>query len=636
MAQGIDNSKLTPAMRQYHHFKGQYPEAVLLFRMGDFYETFYEDAKLCSQVLGIALTSRSKGENPIPLAGIPYHALDSYLHKLIKGGYKVAICEQVEDAAVAKGVVKRDVVRLVTPGTLTEENLLDERSGNYLAAVCFEGGARGRGEMAGIAWVELSTGQFLAQRVEAVHVLDELVRLRPAECLVSDDAGMMPKGFEGHFGEVMSAVLTRRPEWLFDAGQGRDILKKHFATAGLEGYGFKETDSSVGAAGVVIDYLNETQKVALNHIGQLRKVSRSKFLQLDQTTMRSLEIERTIRDNQYGGSLLHSLDQTQTAMGARKLRLWVAYPLNEPGQIELRQDAIAELLEADSLRDELRRCLNKVSDIERISTRISTGRASPRDLLGLGHALRQLPAIKGALGTCTADMLVQLAEQCDTLNNMADEIEAAIDPEAGISFKDGGVICGGFDDEVDRLRGLRRDGQSWLAGYQKKLMDETGIPHLKIGFNKVFGYYVEISNSYRDRAPVEFVRKQTIKNAERYITEELKKFENEALTAERRSKELEAKLFEDLRRQIARQTLHLQQVADAVAKIDVLASLSQLARSRNYCRPVVHQDLDMEIVDGRHPVLDVMLGSQFVPNDVVLGASEGQLAIITGPNMSGK
>ncbi|KPK75234.1 MAG: DNA mismatch repair protein MutS, partial [Phycisphaerae bacterium SM23_30] len=640
----MENQKLTPAMRQYRHFKSQYPQAILLFRMGDFYETFYEDAKTCSRALGITLTSRNKGENPIPLAGIPYHALDSYLKKLIQAGYKVAICEQVEDPAQAKGIVKRDVVRLVTPGTLTEESLLDERSGNYLAAVCFErrlSAKRPRStganvEHAGLAWVELSTGQFFAQRLEERYVLDELVRLRPAECLFSDEPEALPKNFEQHLEELISASLTRRPGWVFDPQQGSETLKKHFSTASLEGFGFKETDSSIAAAGAVIEYLNETQKTALNHIFQLRKVSRARFLQLDQTTLRSLEIDRTIRDNSFAGSLLHCLDETLTAMGARKLRLWAAYPLNDPAQIELRQDAVAELFQAENVSNQLRQHLTKIADIERISARISTHRANPRDLLGLGHALRQLPHIKAALGPCTADMLIQLCQQCDTLEKTADLIESAIDPEAGISYREGGVIRSGFNEEVDRLRNMRRDGRSWLAEYQKKLTEQTQIPSLKIGFNKVFGYYVEISNTYRDRAPGEFVRKQTIKNAERYITDELKRYENEALNAEQRCKELEGKLFEDLRGQIAAQTLHLQQAADAVAKVDVLVSLAHIARSRNYCRPQIHQDEDMEIIEGRHPVLEVTLGRQFVPNDVVLGDNKGQLAIITGPNMSGK
>ena len=642
MTQKTENKKLTPAMRQFHHFKAQYPQAILFFRMGDFYETFYDDAKLCSRVLGIALTTRNKGTNPIPLAGVPYHAVDGYLHKLIRAGHKVAICEQVEDPAQAKGVVKRDVVRLVTPGTLTEEALLSERSGNYLAAICFERAGTGRGrrnggdcDTAGLAWVELSTGQFFAQRLESRYLLDELVRLRPAECLLNDDDNTLPKDFPAQLEELLQVSLTRQGGWNFEPQQALQTLQKHFGTASLEGFGFGQCDCAVAAAGAVLAYLQDTQKTTLAHIGRLRKVTRDKFLQLDQTTLRSLEIERTIRDNSRIGSLLHSLDETATAMGARKLHLWLCYPLNDTGEIELRQDAIAELLAADQSRSDVRQCLADVADIERITTRISTGRASPRDLLSLAQALRQLPPIRAILEQCTAQLLMQLARQCDTLEKTADQIEAAIDPDAPLTYRDGGVIRAGFDEEIDRLRVIGRDGQAWLADYQKRLVEQTGITSLKVGFNRVFGYYVEVSNIHHDKVPADFVRKQTLKNAERYITDELKRYEADALTAEQRCKQREQDLFQDLRNHVAAQTLHLQQVADALARIDVLAALAHLARRRNYCRPTVHPDKELHIVAGRHPVLDSALGNEFVPNDLDLG-NTADLAIITGPNMSGK
>jgi len=640
-----NNQKLTPAMRQYRHFKSQYPEAILFFRMGDFYETFYEDAKVCSKVLGIALTSRNKSENPVPLAGIPYHALDSYLNKMIKAGHKVAICEQIEDPAGAKGIVKRDVVRLVTPGTLTEEALLDEAVGNYLAAVCFgrtiasQKTATGSGpEQAGLAWVDLSTGQFFAQLLDSRHVLDELVRLRPAECIVSEDSNnksSLPEKFSEQLSELVSCNLTPRPGWTFDPYQAGETLKKHFATSGLEGFGFSELDCSVAAAGAVIDYLNETQKTTISHIAKLRKVTRDRFLQMDKTTLRSLEIERTIRGNETSGALLHSIDKTRTAMGARKLRLWLMFPLNDLDHIQCRQDAIAELVQMDSVRDDLRKDLCDVADIERITARISTGRASPRDVLGLGQALRRLPAIKNHMDQCSCEMLTQLAQQCDTLEHIAELIESAIDPNAGLTYRDGGVIRTGFNEDVDHLRSICHQGQTWLRQYQKKLIEQTGFANLKVGYNRVFGYYVEISQSFRGQIPPDFVRKQTIKNAERYITDELKRYETEALTAEGRCKELEEKLFQDVRNQVAAQTLHLQQVADAVAKIDILTGLAHLARHNNYCRPQMHLDKDMKIIEGRHPVLDISLGSQFVPNDITFD-NKGRTTIITGPNMSGK
>ncbi|MBI9017677.1 MAG: DNA mismatch repair protein MutS [Phycisphaerae bacterium] len=648
MTENKPKPRLTPAMQQYMHFKDQYKDAVLFFRMGDFYETFYEDAKICSRVLGISLTSRnSKSDNPIPLAGIPYHALGSYLGKLVKANYKVAICEQVEDPAQAKGVVKRDVVRLITPGTLTEENLLDEGKGNFLAAICFDRSLTGKHaknqgnkEKAGLAWVEMSTGQFYAQYIEARYIIDELVRLRPAECLISDDTDACPKAFIDQLSDTVGAVTSKRPGWAFDISHGSDILKKHFSTASLAGFGFEHADASIAAAGVVLEYLNETQKVQLGHIAGLHKVQRENFLQLDQTTLRSLEVERTLRDNTTAGSFLDSINETATAMGTRKLRHWVCYPLNNLAQIQLRQDSIAELVQLDALRDQLRLTLKDVTDIERITARISTGRANPRDLLGLAQALRQLPAIRKVLNQCSGELLITLMNQCDTLDSLADAIEAAISADAPLSIRDGGIINKGFNAEIDRLRSLCQDGRTWLANYQQKLIEATGIPTLKAGYNKVFGYYIEVSHLHTAKVPLDFVRKQTLKNAERYITSELKEYETDALTAQHRCKQLEEQMFQEIRKQIAAETLHLQQVADAIAQIDILAALAHIARNRNYCRPVIHNDKDMTIIDGRHPVLDVTLGSGFVPNDVALGKSKnsnsGDLAIITGPNMAGK
>jgi DNA mismatch repair protein MutS len=629
----------TPAMRQFHQFKEQYPDAILFFRMGDFYETFYEDAEICSRVLGISLTCRNKtSDHPIPLAGVPYHAVEKYLHNMIKAGYKVAVCEQMEDPAQAKGVVKRDVVRLVTAGTLTEEALLDEREENFLAAICFDpanADLNGKHPV-GLAWVELSTGQFFSQLVESRFLLDELVRLRPTECLIADDTTMAPKGFFDQLKETTQSVVTRRSGWTFDQHHALSLLQKHFSVVSLEGFGYSSIDSSACAAGVIIDYLNETQKTTLGHIATLRRASRDRFLKLDQTTLRSLEIEKTLKENSVKGSLRQTLDKTVTAMGSRKFRNWICFPLVDLEQIELRQDAISELLREDNLRDTLRQSLNRICDIERVTSRISTGRAGPRDLLSLAQALHELPAIETLLKNVATDLLVQMRQQCTTQEKTADLIDAAIDPDAKLTLRDGGIIRSGYHEEVDRLRGLCQDGQTWLAGYQKRLIDQTGFSNLKVGFNRVFGYYVEISHAFRGQLPGDFIRKQTLKNAERYITDELKKYESEALTAVQRCKSLEESLFYDLRKQVAAQTLHLQQVADAVARLDVLGALAHLARQQNYCRPQMHPENDMEIIEGRHPVLDLTLGSDFIPNDVQLGDGTRDLVLITGPNMSGK
>ncbi len=637
-------------MRQFHNFKQQYPDAILFFRMGDFYETFYDDARICARVLGITLTSRGKGESAAPLAGVPHHAVTGYLNKMIKAGYKVAICEQVEDPAQAKGVVKRDVVRLVTPGTLTEDSLLEEREGNFLAAVCFvrpqgnsKSASRAEPEQVGIAWVELSTGQFFAELTESRFVLDELARLHPAECVISDDTDALPENFARNLRELTGAVVTTRAGYIFERHTAFEALKKHFRTASLEGFGFEGANLATSAAGAVIDYLNETQKTALEHISRLQRISRENYLQLDQTTLRSLEVERTIRDGSRVGSLLHSIDQTVTALGGRQLRQYVTCPLYNLPEIERRQDAVAELLQMDELRRKLRACLGDVADIERITSRVSTGRTSPRDLLGLGRTLRQMPLVKQLLSNCTGALLGEIAGRVDTLDLLADLLEASLDPEAPLGYRDGGVIRSGFNEEVDRLRSLCRDGQSWLAEYQQKLIQQTGHASLKVGFNKVFGYYVEVSHAFRGELSGDFVRKQTLKNAERYITDELKKYESEALTAEHRCKKLEEELFQELRREVAAQTLHLQQIAEAVAAVDCFAALAEIARHRNYCRPTMHTDKDTRIIDGRHPVLDVTLGNGFVPNDVSFSAPSekspdpaADLTIITGPNMSGK
>ncbi|MBN2843894.1 MAG: DNA mismatch repair protein MutS, partial [Sedimentisphaerales bacterium] len=637
--QNIDISKLTPAMQQYVGFKRQYPEAILLFRMGDFYETFYDDARTCAQVLGITLTCRNKNsDNPVPLAGLPYHAIDSYLPRLIKAGYKVAVCEQVEDPATAKGVVKRDVVRLITPGTLTEDNLLGGAAENYLAAICFEsqGSGKSSSNMVGIAWVDLSTGQFFAQMTEIRFLIDELVRISPSECLITQEREDLPPDFARQLAEVIGTVVTTRPGWSFDARQGYEELTGILRAGSLEGFGFTEPDCSIASAGVIIDYLKETQKIALDHITSLRKIKRESFLQLDQVTLRSLEIERTIREGHTVGSLLGSIDETRSAMGTRKLRHWICYPLNNLDEIQRRQGAVAELTGFDNVRDNLRSVLREVTDIERIATRISTGRAVPRDLLGLAQALRQLPVLKEVLSGCTSELLAELSGQCDNFETLTALIESAISPEAGMSIRDGNIINTGYDPEVDRLRGLCHDGQTWLVNYQKKLIEQTGLTNLKVGYNKVFGYYVELSQAQAEKAPVHFVRKQTLKNAERYITDELKQYETEALTAEQRSKELEERLFHEVRREVATYTLRLQQAAETVAEIDVLASFAYIARTRNYCQPEVHAGHDLEIKEGRHPVLDVQLGGKFVPNDVALGGRFGDVGIITGPNMSGK
>jgi len=630
------SEKLTPAMKQFATFKQKYPDAILFFRMGDFYETFYDDAEICSRVCGLTLTSRSKGANPIPLAGVPYHAVDGYLKKMLQAGYKVAVCEQVEDAKTAKGVVKRDVVRIVTPGTLTDDILLNSKEDNFLCAVRLTATAT-----ASISWVDISTGHFFVQQLAEEKVLDELLRLSPAECLLPDRRGELfdaeTKKLAKDIEQLTGAIVTWRPAWYFDQYQSKQRLLKHFGTVTLEGFGIVDSDDGlITPAGAIIEYLNETQKTAIGHISAIKKVDRKNFLHIDTTSLQSLEVLQTIRTKNQKVSLLGCLDKTLTAMGSRMFRNWLCMPLCDLGSIELRQDAIEEIKVTDAGLDDIRKLLSNIADLERIAARVSTFRAAPRDLVALAATLRRIPAMRDFLQVFAADLLVHLAKKCDSMDELADLLEASIEPECPSHFRDGGVIRTGFNEELDQLRSISKDGRSWLQNYQKIESERTGIANLKIGYNKVFGYYIEINHSSAGKVPPEYFRKQTIKNAERYITEELKKYETRALDAQEKALELELRLFEDVRSQTARYVSRLQNLAQTVAHCDCLSALAYLARHRNYIRPSLTNGTELFIKEGKHPVLAENLGSEFVSNDIELGEKAGNCCIITGPNMSGK
>jgi len=636
-------------MKQYRSFKEQYPDYILLFRMGDFYEMFYEDAKTASRVLGLALTSRSKGPTAVPLAGIPYHALDGYLARLVKAGHRVAICEQVADASQAKGLVERDVVRLVTPGTLTEEELLDQREGNYLAGVFAAGRARGgdvepstadggksKTDEVGIAWVELSSGAFWIMTAPGEHLIDELIRIAPAEVIFPEGSRFDDGQFSQTVQQLAGAATCSRPPWAFDAHAATEALKDHFRAATLEGFGIDGWDASVSAAGAVIEYLRETQKTALGHIRSIRKFDRADHMAIDGNTLRCLEVHRTLRTNQRSGSLLACIDRTRTGMGARLLERWLTFPLTGYSRIVARQDAVGELAGDRTRLEAVRRILSDVAQVDRIAAAIAMARVRPRELVALGQTCRLLPQLHSLIAACTADLIAQLAPHLIGLDPAADLIDRAIDPQCPNTLRDGGVIAPGFDAELDRLRGIGADGQSWLASYQAQQAKRTGIANLKVGYNKVFGYYIEVTNANRQKVPGDFVRKQTLKNAERYITDELKRYESEVLTAAERARKLEAELFEQVRRALAEHIAAFQAAAEALAKLDVLCGLAQLAVDRGYRRPTITQDNVLNIVGGKHPVLAEQLREQFVPNDVSMGPKEDRLLIITGPNMAGK
>ena len=630
----LQQDKLTPAMKQYDSFKKKYPDCILFFRMGDFYETFYKDAQICSQVCGLTLTSRNKGDNPIPLAGMPFHAVDGYLKKMIKAGYKVAVCEQIEIPKLAQGVVKRDVIRIITPGTLTDDMLLEEKQDNFLCAVSLNA------KNAAISWVDISTGHFFARVVPEQAVVDEILRISPAECILPETRGELfgaeIKKLAAQIEQAGNTAVTIRPAWYFEPYDAYKRLIEQFGTKTLEGFGIKDGSPVISCAGAIIEYLKETQKTALGHISSLKLVEQKKFLQIDQATLRSLEILSTIRSGSSKNSLIESIDQTLTGMGGRMFRYWLCMPLCDIGSIELRQDAVEELIERKTELERIRSILKNFADLERIVARISTFRAGPRDLLSLSQSLKKAEPLKQLLCGFAADILVKLAQRCDCLPELATVLESAIEADSPNHLRDGGVIKTGFNPELDELRSISKDARAWLAQYQQREIQRTGITNLKVGFNQVFGYYIEITNSYADKVPADYVRKQTIKNAERYITDELKKYEEKILTAGEKSLELEQRLFEQLRNQCVGFIDRIQLLAEAVATCDCLCSFAHLAAVRNYTRPQITGGGELIIRDGRHPVLAETLGSEFVPNDVELGDGLGDVVIITGPNMSGK
>jgi DNA mismatch repair protein MutS len=626
-------------MRQYQQFKSQHPDYVLFFRMGDFYEMFWDDARLAARVLGVALTSRSRGglnaEDAIPMAGVPFHAVDGYLRKMIAAGHKVAICEQAEESSQAKGVIRREVVRLMTPGTLTDDPLLDGRTDNYLAAVAF-GLTKSDGYRVAVAWVELSTGACIAMSGNDGQVRDEIARLRPAEVLVPELPSGTPHDFARQIRELGSIAVTARPGWQFSAHHARQQLAQQWNIATAAGLGFADDDPATFAAAALLSYLQETQKTSLSHVRLLRRHVVENHLAIDPASWRSLEIERTTRGGTAEGSLIDAIDRTRTAMGARLLRQWVRTPLAEREHIEARQAAIAALLDSPSLGT-IVDLLGDVCDVERIIARVSLGRCSPRDLAALSRCLGALPALFDALAALAnpKDVAPELLEQRSFCADRAKYLTGAIKPDPAPHLREGGVIETGFDAELDRLRGISKSSSAWLVEYQARLAGESGISSLKVGYNKVFGYYIEVTDAHRAKVPAAWSRKQTVKNAERYITEELKTFETDALSAQDRSIALEQQLFERVRQELLSHVATFGELAQGISRVDVLASLAVLARERRYCRPALVDDRTLEIIDGRHPVLEQQKGSEFVANDVRFAGLD-TLTLITGPNMAGK
>jgi len=621
---------LTPMMRQYLAIKQNYPDMLLLFRMGDFYELFYDDARTAARVLGLTLTSREKGERAVPMAGVPHHAVHAYIKRLIRAGYKVALCDQLEDPRRAKGLVARDVTRVITPGTLTEDALLESKEHNYLAALVIQRGA------AGLAWVDLSTGRFQAQDCPTEKLLDELTRLQPSEILLPESLADADDGPVSRLRRDSRAMLTPRPDWTFGRDTARRALLEHFAVQSLEGFGCDDLGPGIAAAGAALQYLQETQKTALGHIRRLIAARDAERLLLDRTTQLSLELTRTIRDGERHGTLLGVLDRTLTPMGGRLLREWLIAPLRSPEAVARRLDAVEAFHRDGALRADVRRVLDGVYDIERLAARVATGRANARDLVALARSLEALPALEAQLSGCGSEPLRAFADGLDPVAEARELIAAALVTDPPLLLKEGGLIREGYSSELDELRAIQRDGKGWIAAFQARETKRTGIPSLKVGYNKVFGYYIEVTHAHQEKVPPEYVRKQTLKNAERYITPELKEYETRVLTAEERARELEYDLFIRLRERVAEYTPRLQETARLLAELDCLAALADAAVEYRYVRPVITDSREIVIRNGRHPVLERVLEEPFVPNDTELDGEKTRLAIITGPNMAGK
>ena len=659
---------LTPAMERYLEVKRQNPGSILLFRMGDFYELFFEDAQVSSKVLGLTLTSRDKGSpNPIPMAGFPYHALEGYLRKLIVAGHRVAVCEQMEDPKLAKGLVKREVTQVVTPGTLTDEALLDPRESNFLASVW-----PGRSGAVGLAWLEVSTGRFLTTDLQPEQLADEIARIRPSECLypehLANDERLRPLFARG------GMLKTPRAPWCWADEACRSALLKHFGTTTLEGFDIDSAADGVTAAGALLEYVQEMQKSSLAHISRLEPYRRGTSLIIDEATRASLELTRTIREGKRDNSLLETIDETVSPMGARLLAEWLSNPLTNIAAINRRLDAVEELTRDTMFCRDLREILAETYDLQRLTAKVATGRASPRDLGSLTRSLALLPRLKAKLAGRQSALLQLLEADLDLCAEIRSDIDATLVDEPPLLTTDGGMIRLAFNTTLAELRDLARGGKEWIAKYQAQESERLGLPNLKVGFNKVFGYYLEVTAAQAAKIPAEYIRKQTLKNQERFITPALKEYEDKVLRAEERAISLEQELFNALRERVARATARLKQTADVLSEVDVLAALATLAVKQGYCRPELFDEPLLDIREGRHPVLDKLMPSgSFVPNDVRLGVGQafqpdpnaqktppspstsgelphtnprpvrlesltykGRVQLITGPNMAGK
>ncbi len=630
---------VSPMMQQYFEIKRQHPNEILFYRVGDFYEMFYDDALTASRELELTLTGKNCGkEERAPMCGVPYHSYETYVARLIAKGYKVAICEQVEDPALAKGLVKRDIIRVVTPGTVIESSMLADDKNNYLCSVYCRR-RRGRWQ-AGVCFADISTGEARATELSAEKIggaiITELSRYMPSEILICP-AMLDFKDVTAYIKQHTNALVELREDACYKDAAMEATMARQFGADWRAAMGY-DTDALVPyAVAALLDYLQETQKHGLERIKTVENYADAQYMRLSPVTRANLELTETMRGREKKGTLLWVLDKTETSMGKRMLRAWIEQPLVDAAAINARLDAVQALYAANMARADLKDALGHVFDIERLATRILYGSATPREVRALGDTCARLPQVKQQAAGCGAPLLQQLAAQIDPLDDLLQNINAALADDPPATLKDGGAIRSGYNAEVDELRDIMHGGRGYLASLEAKLREETGIPKLKIGFNKVFGYYIEVSRSYADSVPDTFTRKQTLTTGERYITPELKELENKILGANERLLALEHQLFADLLSTISAQIVRIQRTALAVAQLDVLAAFAEAALQNNYVKPEVDESGVIEIAEGRHPVIEQMLkGSLFVPNDTLLDEDENRMLLITGPNMAGK
>lgn len=623
---------LSPMMQHYLQVKNEYPDCIIFYRLGDFYEMFFDDAKVVSKELELTLTGRACGlEERAPMCGVPFHAADTYLNRLVQKGYKVAICEQVEDPSTAKGMVKREVVRIATPGTNIDMQALDETKNNYIMCIVYSV------EKYGIAIADVTTGDFFVTEVDSERkLIDEINKFAPSE-IICNEAFYMSGVDVTDMKERLRIAVTSLDSWYFGDDLAKETLLSHFKIHTLEGLGLQDYDCGVLASGALLKYLYETQKNSLSNILAIHPYAIGKFMIIDSSSRRNLELVETLREKQKRGSLLWVLDKTKTAMGARLLRSYVEQPLIEKSEILNRQEFISVLNKHEITREEIREYLNPIYDLERLITRITYQTANPRDLIAFRNSLEMLPAIAMLLGDLSCDLVDEIRNEFDDLRDLYTLLCDSIQEEPPISTRDGDIIKEGFNEEVDKLRAAKTEGKSWLAELEATEKEKTGIKNLRIKYNKVFGYYLEVTNSFKDMVPDYFIRKQTLTNAERYITPELKELEDTILGSEDRLTSLEYELFKAVRDHLAENVARIQRTAKAIAKIDVFASLALVASRNNYCKPKINESGIIDIKNGRHPVVEKMItNDMFIDNDTYLNNSNNRIAIITGPNMAGK